>query len=44
MKSRVYGALEKGNTKGKAVRASAYRGIPRLFNAMNIEREVLSGQ
>ena len=48
MKSHVYGALKVGNTKEEVVcalvHASAYMGIPRLFNALNTCKELLSEQ
>ena len=46
VKSHVYGALKVGNTKEEVVcalvHASAYMGIPRLFNALNTCKELLA--
>lgn len=46
VKSHLEGALKAGNTKEELVcalvHASGYMGIPRLFNALNAGREVLS--
>lgn len=46
VKSHVFGALEVGNTKEEIVcalvHASGYMGIPRLFNALNACRDLLS--
>ena len=46
VKSHVYGALETGNTKEEVVcalvHASAYMGIPRLFNALNACKDLLT--
>ena len=46
VKSHVYGALKVGNTKEEVVcalvHASAYMGIPRLFNALNACKELLT--
>lgn len=45
VKSHVYGALQTGSTKEEVVcalvHASAYMGIPRLFNALNACKELL---
>ena len=45
VKSHVYGALKVGNTKEEIVcalvQAAGYMGIPRLFNALNVSRELL---
>lgn len=42
----LYGALKVGNTKEEVVcalvHASAYMGIPRLFNALNTCKELLA--
>ena len=46
MNSHVAGALKTGNTKEEVVcalvHASAYMGIPRLFNALNACKELLT--
>ena len=46
VKSHVYGALKVGNTKEEVVcalvHASAYMGIPRLFNALNTCKDLLA--
>ena len=46
VKSHVYGALKVGNTKEEVVcalvHASAYMGIPRLFNALNTCKDLLT--
>ena len=46
VKSHVAGALKTGSTKEEVVcalvHASAYMGIPRLFNALNTCKELLS--
>ena len=46
VKSHVEGALKAGNTEEEVVcalvHASAYMGIPRLFNALNACRELLA--
>lgn len=45
VKSHVEGALKMGNTKEEIVcalvQAAGYMGIPRLFNALNVSRELL---
>ena len=46
VKSHISGALKVGNTKEEIVcalvHASGYMGIPRLFNALNVGKELLS--
>lgn len=46
VKSQVEGALKAGNPKEEVVRgfvhASGYMGIPRLFNALNLSKDLLS--
>ena len=46
LKSHVEGALKAGNTREELVcalvHAGCYMGIPRLFNALNACRELLS--
>ena len=48
VKSHVYGALQTGSTKEEVVcalvHASAYMGIPRLFNALNACKDLLAEQ
>ena len=46
VKSHVFGALKVGNTKEEVVcalvHASGYMGIPRLFNALNACKDLLT--